>query len=47
MSSHDCIMCGSKNQRLVGRWYKYDNGEQFLEYVCAKCADLHAKLVNL
>jgi hypothetical protein len=44
--SRDCVMCGKRSQSLVGRWYKYDNGEQFLEYVCAKCADLHAKLVN-
>lgn len=42
----DCVMCGKKSQRLVGRWYQYANGEQFLEYVCARCAELHTKLVN-
>ncbi len=42
----DCVMCGKKSQCLVGRWYQYANGEQFLEYVCARCAELHTKLIN-
>jgi hypothetical protein len=43
---NDCLMCGRQAKRLVGRWFKYDNGEQFIEWVCTRCADLHASLVK-
>jgi len=43
---NNCGMCGKDAKRLVGRWFKSDNGEQFIEWVCTCCADLHASLVN-
>jgi hypothetical protein len=43
---NDCPMCGRQAKRLVGRWFRYDNGEQFIEWVCTRCADLHASLVK-
>jgi hypothetical protein len=42
----DCVMCGKNTKRLIGRWFQYDNGEQFLEYVCTKCAEFHTRLLN-
>lgn len=42
----DCPMCGRESKHLVGRWYQYDNGEQFIEWVCTRCADAHAKAVK-
>lgn len=42
----DCSMCGRQTKTLVNRWYKYDNGERFITWVCIPCADLHAKLVS-
>jgi hypothetical protein len=41
----ECALCG-KNAKLVYRWFKYDNGEQFSSPVCPKCADLHDRLVR-
>lgn len=41
-----CLMCGKNSKRLVRRWYKYDNGEQFQAWVCTSCADLHARLIS-
>jgi hypothetical protein len=43
---NECPMCGKEAKRLVGRWYQYDNGEQFIAWVCTACADLHANLVS-
>lgn len=45
MSAPLCEMCG-KGQRAANRWYKYDNGDQYLATVCRACADLHDKLVT-
>jgi len=39
-----CLMC-DKYPAIMYRWYAYDNGEQFLEKVCAKCAAVHDSLV--
>ena len=43
---NECPMCGKNSNRFVGRWYQYDNGEQFLSWVCTACADQHAKFVK-
>lgn len=37
-------MCGKKPAQQY-KWYVYDNGEQFLEKVCNKCAEIHDKLL--
>lgn len=42
----NCQMCGREGITFTGRWYRYDNGEQFLALVCSGCADLHSKLVG-
>jgi hypothetical protein len=41
-----CLMCGTLGW-LTYKWYQYDNGEQFLERVCVKCAKLHNKLTEV
>lgn len=41
-----CGMCNTESTKLVARWYQYDNGEQFRTSVCAKCADVHNKLLT-
>jgi hypothetical protein len=38
-----CLIC-RKYPAQVYKWYQYDSGEQFLERVCVKCADLHTRL---
>jgi hypothetical protein len=43
---NNCPMCGRTAKRLVGRWYKYDNGQEFIEWVCTNCADTHAQLIK-
>ena len=44
--SSNCEMCGRQGFTFVGRWYQYDNGEQFIAQVCSTCSDLHSKLVG-
>ena len=39
-----CYMCGKRDLKLVYRWYKYDNGEQFRAPVCPGCSALHQSL---
>ena len=41
-----CGICSKESNKLVARWYQYDNGEQFRTSVCAKCADVHAQLLQ-
>lgn len=43
---NNCEMCGRKGFNMFGRWYQYDNGEQFIAQVCSSCADLHEKLIG-
>jgi hypothetical protein len=40
----NCNMCGKAAKELSKRWYQYDNGEQFVAYVCKACVQLHFKL---
>ena len=42
----ECGMCGKSEKRWFVRSYKYDNGEQFNEMVCAACANLHSQLTK-
>lgn len=42
----DCPMCGNEAKHLVARWYKYDNGEQYIEWVCKTCALRHDQMVG-
>ena len=44
---NECPMCGRDASRLVARWYQYDNGQQFVSWVCMACADQHARLVKV
>jgi uncharacterized Zn finger protein len=41
-----CGICSKADKKLVKRWYQYDNGEQFVTYVCVNCADVHAQLLQ-
>jgi hypothetical protein len=40
-----CNMCGKTAKALVKRWFQYDSGQTFFEWVCEPCSDLHATLV--
>jgi len=42
---NNCYMCG-KSKITTYRWFVYDNGDQFVEGVCAKCAELHSQLLK-
>ena len=46
MEIKNCPMCGCYARDFTGKWYKYDNGEQFLEFVCNECVALHHKLLK-
>jgi hypothetical protein len=41
-----CPFCGKKLFQSFARWYRYDNGEQFRENVCASCAAIHDSLLK-
>jgi hypothetical protein len=41
-----CGICTQADKKLVKRWYQYDNGEQFVTYVCTKCAGVHEHLLQ-
>ena len=41
----NCPMCGKYALKTVKRYYQYDNGEMFINWVCEKCSDLHAELL--
>lgn len=42
-----CQMCGQQSTKVLNkRHYKYDNGETFVNWVCNKCSELHAKLLE-
>lgn len=41
----ECPLCGKPAEVLTGRWYQYDNGEQFIQWVCDRCVALHDELV--
>jgi hypothetical protein len=43
---HKCQMCGKKAITFYRKWYKYDNGEQFIADVCFDCSELHSKLTE-
>lgn len=47
MNIKQCPMCGRYAHTFKGMWYKYDNGQAFLEYVCAGCIDTHAQLLRV
>ena len=45
----NCEMCGwieENLENLKGRWYVYDNGEQFIATVCMNCQSTHKRLVG-
>ena len=46
MKKH-CPMCGTKDQPLTVRSYQYDNGQQYLAWVCPDCVDLHDRVTAL
>lgn len=41
-----CPMCGGQAEKLIGKWYRYDNGQQFLEFVCKQCVMIHNQLLE-
>lgn len=41
-----CPMCGGQAKNLIGKWYRYDNGQQFLEFVCKECVITHNLLLE-
>ena len=40
-----CNMCGKTTKIVVKRWFRYDSGQTFVEWICEPCSDLHATLV--
>ena len=42
----NCPMCGKNAVKTVKRFYQYDNGEQFVNWVCDKCSNLHTELLT-
>lgn len=42
-----CEMCGFQGKFILyGKYYQYDNGEQFVAQVCGKCLWQHNQLVK-
>lgn len=44
--SNTCEMCGKQTVRYFRKWYRHDNGQQFIARVCYDCAHTHERLVE-
>jgi hypothetical protein len=42
-----CPMCGKSAHTFTGKWYQYDSGQQFLEFVCNQCVAVHSRALQL
>jgi len=42
MKLQECPMCGTTTDRIFKKQYRYDNGEVFTNWVCDRCAKVHA-----
>lgn len=40
-----CPMCGKNTNKTVKRYFQYDNGQTFVNWVCESCSDLHRQML--
>jgi hypothetical protein len=40
-----CPMCGKDTNKTVKRYFQYDNGQTFINWVCESCSDLHRQML--
>jgi len=40
-----CAMCQKDTSKTVKRYFQYDNGQTFVNWVCESCSDLHRQML--
>jgi hypothetical protein len=40
-----CAMCQKDTNKTVKRYFQYDNGQTFVNWVCESCSDLHRQML--